>query len=150
MRTLLDMESEFVVNGRDIRKWRLIEDVINKIRSQTEVSDELGLSVRQVRRLVGKAKAEGMKGFIHGLRGKPGNRRMPEQLKNQVLEIWESKYRSARLNFSHFTERLNEVEGVKISREKVRRPFASTNHLYETKIPVRDPRPNNAHLLCGS
>lgn len=120
MRTLLDMESEFVVNGRDIRKWRLIEDVINKIRSQTEVSDELGLSVRQVRRLVGKAKAEGMKGLVHGLRGKPGNRRMPEQLKNQVLEIWESKYRSARLNFSHFTEKLNEVEGVKISREKVR------------------------------
>lgn len=120
MRISLDMESGIVMRGQDIRKYRLIEDVLKKIKSQEEVSEELELSVRQVRRLVRKAKMEGVKGLVHGLKGKPGNRRMPEEIKNQVLKIWESKYRSARLNFSHFTEKLNEVEGVKIGREKVR------------------------------
>lgn len=117
----LDMEGEVVVTGWELRKWRLIEDVINKNKSQEEVSEELELSVRQVRRLVRKAKLEGVKGVIHGLKGKPGNHVLPETVKSQVLAIWESKYRSARLNFSHFTEKLNEVEGVKIGRESVRR-----------------------------
>jgi transposase len=116
----LDMEGEVVMNGRDLRKWRLIEDVIKKNKSQIEVSTELELSERQVRRLVSKAKADGIKGLIHGLKGKVGNRAMAEELKQQVLDIWEKKYRSCRLNFSHFTEKLNEVEGVKIGRESVR------------------------------
>lgn len=120
MRILLDMEGEVRVSGQDLRRFRLIEDLLNKIRSQEEVSDELDLSIRQVRRLASKAKLEGAKGLVHGLRGKPGNRRIPEELKSQVLELWNTKYRSARLNFSHFTEKLNEVEGVKIGREKVR------------------------------
>ena len=121
----LDMEGGVVMRGRDLRRYRLIEDAINKIRSQEEVGGELELSVRQVRRLVRKAKMEGVKGLVHGLRGKPGNRRMSEEIKDQVLALWESKYRSARLNFSHFAEKLNEVEGVRIGREKVRQILRS-------------------------
>lgn len=74
-----------------------------------------------MRRLLRKAESAGVKGIIHGLKGKPGNRAMSADLKDQVLEIWQQKYRSARLNFSHFTEKLNEVEGVKIGHESVRR-----------------------------
>lgn len=74
-----------------------------------------------MRRLLRKAESAGVKVIIHGLKGKPGNRAMSADLKDQVLEICQQKYRSARLNFSHFTEKLNEVEGVKIGRESVRR-----------------------------
>ena len=118
---LLGMEGEVVMSGRDLRKWRLIEDVIKKNKTQLEVSAALGLSERQVRRLVRNAKERGVKGLVHGLKGKTGNRAMPEEIKRQVLEIWEKKYRHARLNFSHFTEKLNEIEKVKIGRESVRR-----------------------------
>jgi transposase len=108
------------MSGRDLRRWRVIEDVLLKRRLQEDASEELGLSVRQIRRLVKRARVNGVQGLIHGLRGRPGNRAMPEPLKQRVLELWQSKYRSARLNFSHFTEKLNEVEGVEIGREKVR------------------------------
>jgi transposase len=121
----MDMEGEIVMSGRDLRKWRLIEDIINKHKIYSEVSSELDLSERQVRRIVRKAKLEGVKGLIHGLKGKPGNRTMPEKIKDQVLAVWEAKYRTARLNFSHFTEKLNEVEGIKINRESVRQLLRS-------------------------
>ena len=121
----LDMEGEFVMSGRDLRKWRLIESVIKKQKSQIEVSLELDLSERQVRRLVQKAKTEGVKGLVHGLKGKAGNRALPEEIKQKVLDTWSTKYRSCKLNFSHFTEKLNEVEGVKIGRESVRQILRS-------------------------
>jgi transposase len=121
----LDMEGEVVMNGHDLRKLRWIEDVIAKRRTQEDVAEELDLSTRQVRRLVQKVKRSGVKGIVHGLKGKPGNHRLPEDIKSLVLSLWDSKYRSAGLNFSHFTEKLNEVEGVQIGRESVRRLLRS-------------------------
>lgn len=100
---------------------RWVEMVLDGSRTQVEAAEELGLSERQVRRLVKRARDGGALKILHGLRGKPSNRRLDEALKNRVLELWESKYRWARLNFSHFTEKLNEVEGVVIGRESVRR-----------------------------
>lgn len=117
----LDMGSGVFMSGRDLRKWRVIDDVLKKIRSQDDAAEDLGLSTRQVRRLVKKAKVNGAKGIVHGLKGKMGNRAMAEGIKRQVLDIWNQKYRAARLNFSHFTEKLNEVEGLRIGRESVRR-----------------------------
>lgn len=117
---LLDMEGQVVMSGRDLKKLRLIEELQKKTKTQAEVAEELELSVRQVRRLVRKAERDGVKGIVHGLKGKPGNRAMAEDLKAQVLNIWQNKYRSARLNFSHFTEKLNEVADAKICRESVR------------------------------
>jgi len=121
----VDMEGKVFMGGHDLRKWRLIDDVLKKMKTQEEAGDDLNLSTRQVRRLVRRAKKDGVKGIIHGLRGKKGNRAMAEHLKSQVLSIWEAKYRSCRLNFSHFTEKLNEVESVKIGRESVRQLLRS-------------------------
>lgn len=121
----MDMEGKVLMSGQDLRKWRMVDDVMKKLKTQEEAGEELELSARQVRRLVKKAKREGVKGIVHGLRGKKGNRAMAEDFKNQVLSIWQTKYRSCRLNFSHFTEKLNEVEGVKIGRDSVRRLLRS-------------------------
>jgi transposase len=74
-----------LMSGRDLRRWRVIEDVLLKRRLQEDASEELGLSVRQIRRLVKRARVNGVQGLIHGLRGRPGNRAMPEPLKQRVL-----------------------------------------------------------------
>lgn len=121
MQLWADMEGGILVSGKDLKRLRVIEEVLKKTMTQIEAAEKLELCVRQVRRLVRKAERDGAKGIIHGLKGKPGNRAMSEDLKNQVLDIWQRKYRHAHLNFSHFTEKLNEEEGVKIGRESVRR-----------------------------
>ena len=46
--------------------------------TQREAAEELGLSVRQVKRLLYALKKRGDKAVIHGLRGKPSNRRIAE------------------------------------------------------------------------
>jgi transposase len=120
-RKMLDMEGSVFVSGGDLRRWRLINDLIEGRKTQGEVGEDLELSTRQVRRLRDRAKARGIGGLVHGLKGKSGNRKMSESLKDSVLNVWNTKYRPARLNFTHFTQKLNEVEKIKIGKESVRR-----------------------------
>ena len=49
-----------------------------KLITQREAAEELGVSMRQVKRLLHALKKRGDKAVIHGLRGKPSNRRIDE------------------------------------------------------------------------
>lgn len=55
--------------------------------TQRQAAEELGISVRQVRRLVMKRKAEGDKVVIHGLRGQRSNRRLSEATRERVIQV---------------------------------------------------------------
>ena len=51
-----------------------------KLITQREAAEELGLSIRQVKRLLYALKKRGDKAVIHGLRGKPSKRRIDESI----------------------------------------------------------------------
>lgn len=87
--------------------------------SEREAAERLDLSVRQVRRLKKRVAAEGPTGVIHRLRGRPSARRTPEEIQRRVRGLYEGRY--AGWNMAHFTERVKEVHGIEISRERVRR-----------------------------
>lgn len=108
------------VSGMEMRRYRVIQEVIDRRLTQAEAALQLELSERQIRRITRQVEKRGIEGSIHGLVGKPSNRRMDSATELQVLGLWNTKYRAARLNFSHFTEKLNEVEKIVVSKEKVR------------------------------
>lgn len=104
----------------DLRRFRIISDVIDKRLTQTEAAELLGMSVRQLRRIYVRVKVRGMDGVVHGGVGKPSNHRIDPNLETKVLELWNAKYRAAGFNFQHFTEKLKECEGLTVSKEKIR------------------------------
>jgi hypothetical protein len=55
--------------------------------TQRQAAEELALSVRQVKRLVYALKKRGDKAVIHGLRGKPSNRRIEESVEKEAVSI---------------------------------------------------------------
>ena len=55
--------------------------------TQRQAAEELGLSVRQVKRLLDALKKHGDKAVIHGLRGKPSNRRIEKTIEQEAVEI---------------------------------------------------------------
>ena len=55
-----------------------------KVITQRDAAEELGLSIRQVKRLLYGLKKRGDKAVVHGLRGKPSNRRMEESTEKDV------------------------------------------------------------------
>jgi hypothetical protein len=58
-----------------------------KLITQREAAEELGLSIRQVKRLLYALKKRGDKAVIHGLRGKRSNRRIEESIAEQAVKI---------------------------------------------------------------
>jgi transposase len=55
--------------------------------TQRQAAEELGLSVRQVKRLVFALKKRGDKAVIHGLRGKPSNQRIAKAVEEEAVQI---------------------------------------------------------------
>ena len=58
-----------------------------KVITQREAGVELGLSTRQVKRLLYAMKKRGDKVVIHGLRGKPSNRRIDKEIEEEAVKI---------------------------------------------------------------
>jgi hypothetical protein len=71
----------------------VMRGVLSGERTQAEAARLLKRSVRQVRRLKRKLKAQGDKGLVHGLRGKPSNHRHAAEVRRQVLRAYRSRYR---------------------------------------------------------
>ena len=61
-----------------------------KLIPQAKAAEELGLSVRQVQRLLVGLKDRGDKAVVHGLRGKPSNRKIEEELQAEAVRILSS------------------------------------------------------------
>ena len=90
-----------------------------KVITKAQAAEELGLSVRQVKRLVAAMKKRGDGAVIHGLRGKPSNHRTEETRKDQAMLILSGEeYRGFGPTLA--AESLAEQHGMVVSRETVR------------------------------
>jgi len=78
----------------------------------------VGLSERQVRRILVRYRAEGDAGLVHRARGRPSNRRVPETLRRRVMGRVARQYRDFGPTFA--AEKLQEREGLVVSRETLR------------------------------
>jgi transposase len=79
----------------------------------------LGISERQCYRVKARVSEDGAKGVVHGNRGRLCKRKLKEKIVKQIVELAKGKYKD--FNDHHLTEKLEEQEKIKLSREKVRR-----------------------------
>ena len=87
--------------------------------SQQEAATSLGLSERHVRRLVGAYREHGPAALVHGNRERTPAHALSAATRERVLVLARGRY--AGLNDVHLTEKLTEVEGLRVSRAAVRR-----------------------------
>ena len=87
--------------------------------TQKQAAEQLGLTERQVRRILQRYRAEGDAGLIHRSRGKPSNRRIPPGVKEHALELLEEHYRDFGPTLA--AEKLAERHDLEFSKETVRK-----------------------------
>jgi DNA-binding Lrp family transcriptional regulator len=87
--------------------------------TQREAAEELGLSTRQVKRLLYDLKKRGDKAIVHGLRGKPSNRRIGEKIEKQAVKILSAPVYEG-FGPTLAAEYLANKHGIKASKETVR------------------------------
>jgi transposase len=87
--------------------------------TQAEAARELGISVRHVKRLLKALKQRGDRAVIHGLRGRPSPRRLPEGKKKEAIEIL-SEPVYAGFGPTLASEYLSSKHGITVSKETLR------------------------------
>lgn len=70
---------------RDELNW--LKQASDRKITQREAAERIGVSERWVRKLLQRMKREGDRVVVHGLRGKPSNRKLPEQTRRQAVAI---------------------------------------------------------------
>lgn len=106
------------MSRREARRLHILHQALERKVTQGEAAGLLGLSDRQVRRLVKRVRAEGEDGICHRARGRPSNHRIPTRVKARALRLFRDRYRD--FNLVHATEKLAEVHGITLHAETLR------------------------------
>ncbi|SEK17593.1 Winged helix-turn helix, partial [Carnobacterium iners] len=70
------------------KKYKAIKAVAEKRKNKKRACIELGLSMRQVNRLIQEYQEGGKGVFSHGNRGKIAKHAVPKETKKQVIELY--------------------------------------------------------------
>ena len=108
-----------IMSVKEIEKLKVITDVTEKRISQKIASKRLNLSSRQIRRLIKRFKTQGAKGLANKHRNTVSNRKLPDDLRLKVLELYKQNYPDFRPTF--FCEKLSELHNIEISKETARK-----------------------------
>src|SRR6266568_4539745 len=112
-------EGPLLMTQADRDRLVALKKAKKKVITQREAAAELGLSTRQVKRLLYALKKRGDKAVIHGLRGKPSNRRIEEDSKREAVKILSTEvYRGFGPTLA--AEYLRKKHGIEVSKETVR------------------------------
>jgi transposase len=106
------------MSRKEARTLHIIHQALDKKITQAEAAAVIGLSDRQIRRLIKRIRIEGDEGICHRSRGKTSNHRIPKKVKEKALNLFREKYKD--FNLVHATEKLDEVHGIIINDETLR------------------------------
>jgi transposase len=113
-----------VLNKKDLKRLQAVRRVLAGLLSMDEACQLVGLSKRQMRRIVRAVEQRGDQGILHGNRGRAPSNRADGTVRKRVVELARKKY--AGFNDTHLTDKLVELEGLDVSRATVRRWLRDT------------------------
>jgi transposase len=86
------MGKEGLMSEREVDRYAVIQQVIDKKLRQADAADRLGISVRQVKRLCRQVREHGAAGLISKRRGKPSNRRIDAEQRAHYVALVREHY----------------------------------------------------------
>ncbi len=112
------MDKLLQMSPKELSRLEVMQKLEEKRMRQKQAAHNLGLSVRQVKRLLRAYRDQGAQGLVSKRRGRPSNNRLPEETTRQALSLLKGKYKGFGPTLA--CEKLVEIEGLQISVESVR------------------------------
>ena len=126
--TEMDM---ITMSRRETKRLHIIHQALDKRITQKKAAELVGLSSRQLRRMLKRVREEGDDGISHRSRGKTSNRRVPKKIKEKALKLFKEKYSDFGPTFA--SEKLLDVHAIKVSKETLRLWLNKENIPYEKR-----------------
>lgn len=139
-----------VLRMNELEKYNVIKELVDHNGNKNRASKKLGISRRQIDRLIIKYKEKGKAGFVHGNRTHKPINALDKSISEDIILLYKSKYQD--WNFQHFKEFLKKDENIDVSynfiykvltkegilspkaRKKTKREYAKQRLLEEKKI----------------
>ena len=131
-------------------KYKVIKELVEHNGNKNRASKKLGISRRQINRLIIKYKEKGKSSFIHGNRGHIPSKALDKSISENIILLYKNKYYD--FNFNHFKSFLETKENIFVSykfiynvltkegilspkaKKRTKREFAKQKLLKEKKI----------------
>ncbi len=107
------------MSRKEVPRAGLVKMVLAGKATNAQGAAALRVSPRHVQRLKVRFQAEGAPGLLHRGRGRPSTGCLASAITAQIDTLLHTRYKD--FNDCHATEKLREVEGLRVSRELVRR-----------------------------
>ena len=148
--TEVEEMKEVKLRMNEQEKYEVIKELVDHNGNKNRASQKLGLSRRQIDRLIIIYKEKGKSGFIHGNRSKKPVNTLDKSISEDIILLYKNKYYD--FNFSHFKEFLKKDENIDVSydfiyknltkagilspkaRKKTKREYAKKKLFQEKKI----------------
>jgi len=103
----------------ELDRFKVIQDVADGKLQPWRAAERLGLTTRQIRRLVGRLREHGPQGLVSQRRTKPSNNRLDSMMTDRVLSIIRDRY--ADFGPTLACEKLYECHDIRLAKETVRK-----------------------------
>ena len=103
----------------ELDRFKVIQDVADGKLQPWRAAERLGLTTRQIRRLVGRLREHGPQGLVSQRRTKPSNNRLDSKTTDRVLSIIRDRY--ADFGPTLACEKLYECHNIRLAKETVRK-----------------------------
>lgn len=107
-----------IMSQEELERSQIIRKIFDKEINQQEAAEYLRISDRQVRRIVKRVREEGERGISHRLRGSVGNRRISQEFKRRVVNLYRRVYEGFGPTLA--SEKLLEREKMRVNDETLR------------------------------
>jgi transposase-like protein len=133
------------MSQKEVNRLHVIHQAIEKAITQSRAAAMLGLTDRQVRRIVRSVTLEGDAGISHKSRGKNAHNRIADKIKDKAVTLCRDRYKE--FGPTHASEKLLTVHKINVSDETLRGWFQEEHIPYKSrkKRPHRQWRERKAH-----
>jgi hypothetical protein len=112
-------QEQLLLSPKQRDRLKVLHEIQQGHLTQARGGEHLGLSERWVRELVRRLQCRGDRAIVHGLHGKPSNRRIDRKLEKKAVRLYQSEYNDFGPTLA--AEYLAEQHGLAVSKERLRK-----------------------------
>ena len=109
----VDIIRKVILKMNEQKKYKVIKKLVDTNGNKDRAAIELGCTRRTVDRLIKAYRTRGKAAFSHGNKGRSPAHTRTEDIRKQILLLYENKYFDT--NIRHFTELLAKNDGITVS-----------------------------------
>lgn len=114
----MDKIRKVVLTMNENAKYNIIKKLVESNGKKQRAAVQINCTVRHINRMIKGYKKHGKAFFIHGNRGRKPVHALDDSTKHTIVDLYRTKYKDT--NLTHFSELLEEFEGIKVSSNTIR------------------------------